>query len=117
MSEIDQKIARLPTWARDHIRRLEIRSEPAIEEAARARKALEAAQKTAIHYREANAALMELLGKAGTAGLDWAATVVSVLEGYEIFRSPELAEVCPKTGELAGVPEQWTAEDILRNEG
>ena len=85
MSDLDQKVARLPTWARDHIRRLEIRSELAIEEATKARKAYTLATERADRYRDANAALMELLGKAGQSGLDWAATVVSVLEGYEIF--------------------------------
>lgn len=107
MSDLDQKIAKLPTWARDHIHWLKIRSDSAVGEAAKARKALSKAQDVAKRYSDANAALMELLGKAGQAGLDWAATVVSVLEGYEIFRQPEPADAT----------EEWTAEDIIRNEG
>lgn len=87
MDELREKIARLPAWARDHIKRLEIRSEPAIEEAARARQALSKAEEKARRLSDSNEALMEILRCAGRGGNAWAAEVVSILENYEIFRT------------------------------
>ena len=85
--EPQEKIDKLPLWVRQHIKCLEIRAKPAIEEAAKCRQRAEKAEAKAKRLSEANAALLELLSKAGQAGLDWADTVVRVLEGYEIFRS------------------------------
>lgn len=87
MTEMEAKISRLPAWARDHIRNLEIRSEPLVEEAVRCRQKAERAETRAKRLDEANAALLELLKRAGQNGLDWAKTVVDVLEGYEIFQN------------------------------
>lgn len=95
--ELHEKIARLPTWAREHIKRLETRSELAIEEAARARQALVKAETRVTRLSEANEAMMELLRSAGKGGLDWAWETVKVLEGYEIFQSTN-------TGRTIAVP-------------
>lgn len=92
MIELQEKVARLPAWARQHIRQLETRSEPAIEEAARARKALAEREKVVKRLQDANSALIELLSYAGRAGLDWAAKVADVLDGYEIFKSSDQHE-------------------------
>lgn len=87
LSPVDrEKVAKLPTWARELIKRLEYASQPAIEEAAKCRKKAEAAEALSKRLYDANNALMELLSNAGKAGLDWAAVTVSVLESYEIFR-------------------------------
>jgi len=80
-----EKVKKLPTWARDLIKRLEYASLPMIEEAATQRRKALIAEVKAKRLEDANSALLELLGKAGEAGLDWAKIVVSVLEGYEIF--------------------------------
>jgi hypothetical protein len=89
VTELEEKIARLPVWAREHIKHLQIRNEPLVQEAARCRQIAERAETKAKRLSEANAALLELLNKAGQADLDWAKTVVDVLDGYEIFRSPD----------------------------
>lgn len=92
MNELADKIARLPAWAREHIKRLEIRSEPLVEEAARARRELEEERARARRLSESNEALLELLRSAGRGSNDWAKTVVSVLESYEIFQSNNHSE-------------------------
>lgn len=85
----DDRIAKLPVWARDMIKRLERANEPMIEEIVRLRRRNEVAEDKARNLSGANEALMEILRCAGRGGSDWAAAVVSVLEGYEIFKHEE----------------------------
>lgn len=87
MSELEEKIARLPVWARDHIRLLNIRAQPAIEECAKARREAETAKERCRKLSDANSALMEILSKAGQGGHDFARVVHSTLDSYEIFRN------------------------------
>lgn len=85
---LQEKIARLPAWARKHIKMLEVRAEPAIEEAARARRKLEASENTRRRLACRLDAVLDLIQRAATtagAGGDYAATIVKVLEDYEVF--------------------------------
>lgn len=84
--ELQQKIAKLPSWAREHITQLERRSAPAVEEARRQRNEAERAKDAFRNVKNSNEALLEILRCAGKGGSDWAATVVKVLEGYEIYQ-------------------------------
>lgn len=88
-AELRDKVARLPAWARNLIKRLETANEPMVEEVVKLRREAERSKEIANRYRDANHALMELLSKAGFAGLDWARAVVDTLNGYEIFRGPK----------------------------
>lgn len=81
-----EKIAKLPTWVRNLIKRLEYGIAPMVDELARNHKARYESVDKAKRLEETNLALMELIRKAGQAGLNWAKTTVDVLEGYEIFR-------------------------------
>ncbi len=85
MTELEEKIARLPSWARQHIKHLEYTYKPAIEEAARARKELEIAKEKQRRVQNSNEALLEILRRAGETH-DWSKKVVDILDGYEIFR-------------------------------
>lgn len=85
--ETRDKVKKLPAWARDLIERLEVASEPAIEEAVRCRREAAKWKEQAVRYRDANAALMEILSCAGRNNIDWAAKTADVLEGYSIFKS------------------------------
>jgi hypothetical protein len=87
MDELQEKIARLPAWARAHIRHLEIRSEPAVEAAVIARRELEVAKKRLREVQSSNEALLEIIRCAGKGGLDWAKVVIDTLDSYEIYRS------------------------------
>lgn len=87
MTEMEEKIAKLPAWVREHIKHLQLRSEPLVEEAVKAGKEAKQQRERARRLSDSNEALMEILRCAGRGGSDWAATVVSVLDGYEIFRS------------------------------
>ncbi len=84
--ELNAKIAKCSVAIRDYIRRLEIAKEPLVEDAAKHRQTADRERSKAARYQNANAALMELLGKAAQQGLDWAKTVVDVLDSYEIFK-------------------------------
>lgn len=70
MTELQEKINKLPTWVRRYIHDLETRSSLAIEETARTRRKVEIAESIATRHRTANEALLELLNHAGQAGLD-----------------------------------------------
>ena len=89
---MDDRVDRLPVWARELIHRLEIANEPAIREAARARSDMVAAKEKAKRLSESNEALLEILRCAGRGGSDWAAAVVSTLEDYEIYQNTEGVE-------------------------
>ena len=92
MDDLSDRIARLPAWAREHIKHIKHISkcqEPLLEEAVRARYRANAAEARARRLLESNNALLELLRRAGEGGHDWAKLVVSILEGYEIYRSGE----------------------------
>lgn len=86
MTEMEEKIARLPLWAREYIKRPQIANEPMVDECVKLRREMTVLKARAQRIDNANGALMELLGKAGQSGLNWAAVVVSTLEGYEIYR-------------------------------
>lgn len=88
ISETDrEKIAKLPVWARDLIKRLEYANEPMVEEVVKSRRELAQLQAKVRSLSDANAALMEILRCAGRGGSDWAKIVVDTLDGYEIYRS------------------------------
>lgn len=88
MVHIDrEKVAKLPVWAQELIKCLETANGPLLAEAARYRKEAEFAKTRMNNYASANQALMEILQCAKKGGSDFASQVVSVLEGYEIFRS------------------------------
>lgn len=89
MDELRDKIARLPAWAREHIKMLETRSQPLVEEAARCRQAFQKEKERATRLHDANSALLEILNSASRGGSEIATTIVKVLEGYEIFRTNE----------------------------
>lgn len=81
-----EKIAKLPVWARDLIKRLEIANEPLLDEVVKLRREnMTLAEKTR-RLKDSNEALLEILAAAGRGGNKWAETIVSILEGYEIFR-------------------------------
>lgn len=101
MTDMQEKIKKLPLWARERIKELEIYSRPITEELRRAHNETEKAKKRAQLLSESNEALLEILRYAGRGGSDWAAQVVSVLEGYEIYRENK----------------EWTVEEILQREG
>lgn len=86
-NEDRERIARLPTWARDLIKRLETANEPMANECIQLRRKNSTAQERAKSLSESNEALLELLRCAGRGGSEWAATVVKTLEGYEIFQN------------------------------
>lgn len=83
-----ERIARLPSWARDLIKRLEYANEPMLDECAKLRRENEQLAKRTRKLNDAKSALVELLSCAGQGGSDWAATVVRTLEEYEIFQKP-----------------------------
>ncbi len=91
MNELQEKVARLPAWAREYIKALELKPEALVNEAVKLRRDNAVLTERAKRLSESNEALMEILRYAGKAGMahrvsDWAATVVATLEGYEIFR-------------------------------
>ncbi len=89
MDELQEKIARLPVWAREYIKRLQIAKEPLVEECVKARRDKEVFERQAKKYSAANEALIQLLRCAAKGGSDWARVVVSTLEDYEIYKSGE----------------------------
>ncbi len=86
------KVAKLPVWAQELIRRLELANEPLIEQAVKYRREATTASERAKRLSESNEALMEILRAAGRGGSDWADMVVRTLEGYSIFRDGDKGE-------------------------
>ena len=80
------RINKLPAWARDIIKRLKSAPDVMAEEIARYRRENANLQERAKRVSEANEAIINILQCAGRGGNDFAAAVVSVLEGYEIFQ-------------------------------
>jgi len=109
--ELRDKIARLPVWARELIYRLDVRSEPAVEEAARARKEAEALREQVRKLKDRVEAMCGLFSSAALAGHEGAINIMRVLEDYEIYQplkardqpqpldNPELGERFLKEGE------------------
>ena len=83
--EMRGKIAKLSSWARDLIRRLEHFAEPMMEEAVRLRKENTSLKGQFQQVKESNEDMMELFRRAALGGSDYAAAVVEVLDGYEIL--------------------------------
>jgi hypothetical protein len=83
----------LPKWAREHIHHLETRSEPAIDRAVKATKELDRVKATCRRLQNANDSIIEILRHAGKGGVDWAQTVVDILDSYEIFKSGSPEEI------------------------
>jgi len=81
------RIPKLPVWAKDLIKQLEHLNEPTIKECNRLRKEIERLKDSERRIKGSNEALMEILRDAGKGGNDWARIVVSILEGYEIFKN------------------------------
>ncbi len=89
MDELRDKIARLPTWVREHIKRLEVAAEPAIEEVVRSRRKIKDLEERCRRLSEQVEAMTEMFRSAAIGGNDGAKVVVSILEGYEIFQKSE----------------------------
>lgn len=87
-----ERITKLPTWARDLIKRLERAAEPAVEQARKATRDANIQRVKCAELRDANSALIELLSVAGRNGIDWAKKIVEVLEGYCIFKEDTTEE-------------------------
>jgi hypothetical protein len=85
MTELQEKIARLPAWARVHIKELERINAPAVAEVSRVRQELLTAKDKSRRLQASNEALLEILRRAGETH-DWSKKVVDILDGYEIFR-------------------------------
>jgi hypothetical protein len=91
-----EKIKKLPVWAERLILRLASFNEPMADEVVRARRELGTLQEKVRRLSESNEALLELLRCAGRGGSDYAATVVKVLEGYEIYKPLDKGETKPE---------------------
>ena len=83
--ETRDKIAKLPAWAREIIKRLEITSEPQLEELVRLRKENSRLSDHIKCLRERCEAMTELFNRASIGGSYYAAAIIEVLEGYEIM--------------------------------
>jgi len=89
MSEIEEKVARLPAWAREHIRHLETCAKPLREEAARCRHARQIAEERLKRCSDRCQAMVELLSFAAKGGHPDAAEYVRYI--FAEF-GPELVE-------------------------
>lgn len=91
MSELQSKIEKLPTWARQHIKELEKRANenPMREERNDLHRRNEELRKKVRKLEESNEAILEILRKAGewSDGSDIARKIVGVLDGYEIYKN------------------------------
>jgi hypothetical protein len=87
------KVAKLPTWARELIRRLEIANEPAVNEIVMLRQKNNQLAEQMRRVSTANEAMRELFRCASVGGSDYAKAVVDVLDGYEIFPERATTEV------------------------
>jgi hypothetical protein len=82
MTEMDEKVARLPAWARDHIRNLATRNEPMAEECARSRAKVVHLEKQ-LRKRELQIeAMVEMFRCAAKGGNEVANAVKSIVEDF-----------------------------------
>ena len=77
MNEIDEKVARLPAWARGYINRLKTQSAPIIEEVARARREVAALREQNRQLRDRIDAMLEIFQAAAKGDSVVAKEVVS----------------------------------------
>ncbi len=89
MTELDEKIARLPAWARDEIKRLKALPSVLADEAASLRRKVTSLEERSSRQREMIEAMSEMFRSAAVGGNEGAKTVVSILEGYELFPLPK----------------------------
>jgi hypothetical protein len=81
---MEEKIAKLPAWARQHINTLELRAQPNTEELSRLRKEVERQQ--AINRRQADRieAMVQMFQCAAKGGNEIAIAVQKIVEDYLI---------------------------------
>ena len=89
---MQERIARLPVWAQDHIKRLHRDRQLAIEECAKLRRELGPVALKAQRMYESNEALLEILRCAGRGGSDLAKQISDTLSGYSIFQNGKYPE-------------------------
>jgi hypothetical protein len=90
-TEEAERVNKLPKWASDLIARL-LKALADIEaDLTQSLRVLALCQKYQRRYADANAAILELLSRAGQAGVDWARVVADTLGNYEIFPDSEVA--------------------------
>lgn len=79
---MEEKIAKLPSWARQHIKTLELQAQPNMEELSRLRKEVEKQQ--AINRRQADRieAMVQMFQCAAKGGNEVAIAVQKIVEDY-----------------------------------
>ncbi len=87
MNEMEEKILRLPRWAQEHIRRLEIRSEPAMEEASRSRRKVGELETIVRRQKDRIEAMVAMFQCAAKGGNEIAQAVKSIVEDYIVSDS------------------------------
>lgn len=87
-----EKMAKLPKWAQDVIKRLETENAPMVDRVRVAERTADVAQRKAARLSEANEALLEIIRSAGKGGFPGADEVILTLEGYSIFRDGTVPE-------------------------
>ena len=85
MDELQERIARLPAWAREHIKRLHGLPQALADEAANLRRKVTSLEERNRKLSDQVEAMTEMFRYAALGGSKAAKTIVSTLEGYEIF--------------------------------
>lgn len=94
MTELQEKISKLPTWAREHIRRLENLPGLQTEELARQRKQIDRLEKINREQKDRIEAMIEMFQCAAKGGNEVAAAVQRIVEDW--LTTDEPGEENPK---------------------
>jgi len=87
--EMKEKIAKLPVWARDYIKTLQIRSEPNVEEIIRSRKEVQKLAELNRILQDRISAMVAMFQCAAKGGNEVAAAVQRIVEEYIVVSQPE----------------------------
>lgn len=84
MTELQEKIARLPAWAREHMKRLEIQAQPNIDELVRLRGKVAQLEKVNRHLEDKVSAMIEIFQCAAKGGSEIATEVKKIVDAWVI---------------------------------
>lgn len=88
-TEMAERVAKLPTWAREHIKRLEIQGEPAAKEISLLRREVERLKAVVLQQADRINAMHEMFQCAAKGGNEVAQAVQKIVEDWIVFGTPE----------------------------
>jgi predicted nucleic acid-binding Zn-ribbon protein len=88
-TEMAERVAKLPAWAREHIKHLEVQGEPAAEEIVRLRREIERLKAVVRRQEDRINAMHEMFQCAAKGGNEVAQAVQKIVEDWIVFGIPE----------------------------